>query len=134
MAAKTTLSPSEIANLFAGREFVQEVGNFLEAQAAAGVVYAHRIEKKCLLRAVRMRAGVCGSAGQTDGTASVNGVAVPGIAMTIVNTDTDGTELVDQPTAETILNPGDLLTLETTAVATALADFSMKALLVEVFS
>jgi hypothetical protein len=129
--AKTTLTPSEMANQ-AGREFEVPVDGF-QATIAAASVAGMLASRKLKLKAVQAKCGVCGSAGQTDVQAHVNGTLVPGATVTIDNADADGTIKTAGPSSETIINPGDTVEIVVSAAPTGGQDGAYKIVCVEVY-
>lgn len=130
--AKTTLTPSEIANAFAGKEF-PVVLNSMQLAAATGSPAGMIVDRKLLVRSISLFAGTAGSSGTTTFQAHKNGSAITGAAVSIANDDADGTTVVAAPTSETTLEPGDRLELVCTAAAGSGADIYARILCVEVF-
>ena len=131
--AKTRLSPSDFANVFSDREMLHPEHASIVGLAATGVVRRWRSDRKLLLRTIRLTMGTTGSANTTSAVANINGTPVVGLQADVANTDADGFEAVDVPTDETIIESGDLVDLELTAIATANADATIRLYLVEVF-
>ena len=129
---QTTLTPSEVANKFAGREFPFPLHAF-QGTIATATIAGGIADRKMLLRGIRAEVGTTGTATATTLQAHVNGAAVTGAEVTIDNTDSDGTSAQAAPDAETIVNPGDVIELAVSAAPTGGADLAATMDLVEVF-
>jgi len=129
--AKTTLTPSEVANQ-AGRESLVEADGF-QATAATGTPVSLIASRKLQLKALTMKALTAGTAGATTAKVQKNGVDVAGAQASIDNAEADGTTKSAGPVAETILNAGDMATVVVTAAATGGANVGFKLVCAEVY-
>ena len=134
--AKTTLTPSEVANQ-AGKEFPIEVDGF-QATAATGIVAGFLATRRTLVRSMQMSSGASGTANSTAAKLQKKGTNgsltdIAGASVSIDNADADGTRVTAGPDAETILEPGEGCVITVTAAATGGTNFSYKFVGVEVF-
>lgn len=136
MVNAITQSPSEAQQKIQGAEKLKVITASVVGAASAAVMAGSRFiaDKKYKVKGLRMHIGTAGTAGATTAVANVDGVAVTGLTVTIGNADPDGSLFVDGPTNDTFINPGQVVDLELTAVATANADPTVQLILAEVLS
>jgi hypothetical protein len=115
--AKTTLTPAEFAQRFAGREFPVECSGG-QRTIATGLVASKLMRGKGVLRAMSAKALVCGTVGSTVLELSVNGAAAIA-SITIDNADVDGTQKSAGVNPSVALNPGDIVEINCTTAPTA---------------
>ena len=97
-----------------------ETIGYSQATPTASVKGALLCDVKSKLSNIYVKVGTCGTAGQTDFDVNVNGVQVA--QLSVDNAETDG--ISKGLAIDLDLDPGDLVELEVTAVATGVADAS----------
>jgi len=88
------------------------------AVAATPVVARFIADKKYILRGLEMVMGTAGASTTNTGVVNINGVAVTGLSVSIAGSvGNNGVRAFDAPTAETVINPGDVFDMQLTAFA-----------------
>lgn len=126
--AKTVLSPSDRAAKVGAEDWVP-LSAYQQTIAAATIGGLHA-KFPMVLRGIRARVGVCGTAGATTVQLHRNGSAIAGCEVTIDNADPDGTVRQAAPTAgEVAVAADEALEIVVSAAPTAGTDLSVDVLL-----
>jgi hypothetical protein len=131
MALKTTLTPAEHADSVQGAEDFSESIMLHEktAPSASDILFAMVARGPLAFREVVVRARDCGSASATVIDVKKNGSSILAAVASIDNADADGTVKIALPLSDAVASivAGDVITVETGTVATAVADLSVEA-------
>lgn len=132
--ATTTQNPSDAQQGITGVEQLKTIDASQVGAISTAVLVGSRwiADAKYVIKGLRTNVGTCGTAGATTVVANVNGVAVTGLSVSTDNAEADGITKVDAPTAETTINPGDVVDIEVTAAPTGGADLTAQLLLAKV--
>jgi len=138
MALVTTQTPAEHANSVQGLQYMDEQIKLHEkvAPSASDILFAMVARGPLAFVEVVVRAGVAGTASATQIDVKKNSVSMLSAAVSIDNADADGTIKIGLPASDALANivAGDVITVETGTVATAVADLSVQARLAKRFA
>jgi hypothetical protein len=138
MTLKTTLTPSEAANASQGLQFLDSLHvHDRTAPAATDILTAKVMREPGALLELVLRAANWGTASETILDVKKNGTTMLAAAVTVANTQTDGSTVIALPSTDALatLEVGDIVTIETGAtVGTGVVDLTCEARIAKRFA